>query len=264
MSQVQFLVNGGNSERNLVDKDNVRNITRHHQHPCRKNLIFSRWWENNIEVYEGHWQADKAHGQGMQGASVLDFWRRERQICCSTLASSWNFLISLRSHLFSHLPRIFTTDEGPQGGGNDLRLWSLVHCSRNGASRDFKSGMGCWGTNMQMAPATKDNGKKTSSLLAGIAGWVLEGSTRWHCAHPQLFGGALDNVLRILHVKWRSNILWYILYIYIYYIQYYTDKTIYHDHFVGCSILAAWCRVCICECFSPAEARTGYRAVARW
>lgn len=41
---------------------------------------------------------------------------------------------------------------------------------------------------MQMAPATKDNGKKTSSFLAEIAGWVLEGSTRWHYAHPQFFG----------------------------------------------------------------------------
>lgn len=53
---------------------------------------------------------------------------------------------------------------------------------------------------MQMAPATKDNGKKTSSFLAEIAGWVLEGSTRWHYAHPQLFWGGLD-LLRILQVK---------------------------------------------------------------
>ena len=40
---------------------------------CRaeKTLIFAHG--KNIEVYEGHWQADKAHGQGMLGASVLDF-----------------------------------------------------------------------------------------------------------------------------------------------------------------------------------------------
>ena len=106
--------------------------------------------------------------------------------------------------------------------------------------------------------------KEDKQLLGGDCG---VGPWRFHqvaLCSSSIFWGGLD-LLRILQVKWRSNIIYTVyIYIYFFFIQYYTDITIYHDHFVGWSILAALCRVCICECFPPTEARTGYRAVARW